>query len=224
MSRSSERPLLVLEGVARGPLRDASFSIAAGESVKVLLPSQEHLDALSTVITAAGAPDAGRVLLFDVDLHAQDEPGRLALLERAGTAPHDGGLISNLKGWENLILPAWYHRGLDAPALEPVAMARLALLGFGENTVATLMGKLPDQLTPTQRRAIGLVRATLTEPPLMIYGDLLSGLERDSVSRWVSFAAQFQREQEGRASLYLCPDDGVSARIKADRTVRLDEN
>jgi phospholipid/cholesterol/gamma-HCH transport system ATP-binding protein len=223
MSRSSDRPPLALEGFTRGPLRELSLRVAAGESVKVLVPSGGHLEALYAALTGASAPEAGQVFLFDAELYAQDEPGRLALLGRAGAVPRDGGLISNLKGWENLVLPAWYHRGRDAQALEAVAMMRFAALGFGEDTVAALMARLPDQLTPAQRRAIGLVRATLTEPPLMIYGDLLSGLERDSVSRWASFAAQYQREQEGRASLYLCPDDGVSAKIRADRTVRLDE-
>jgi ABC-type polar amino acid transport system ATPase subunit len=103
-----------------------------------------------------------------------------------------------------------------------VVLARLAALGLDERAVTELMPKLPGQLTTAQRRLIALTRAMLMEPDLMIYEDLIAGLERESVSRWLAATSDFQRAAPGRASLYLCPDDAVSERIRADRVVRLD--
>ncbi len=221
MSRSSDRkPVLAVEGVNSGELHDVSFAVAAGETVKVVLPTEDRVTELYRLLTSGKPPARGRVEMFGTDVRACDDDERLGLCRRLGVVPRDGGLISNLKAWENMVLPSWYHGGFDVAAIETSALALLAAIGVDERAAANLMPSLPDALTSTQCRAIAFVRAMLSEPEVMLYEDLLSGMDRATANRWLPVAADFHRRRAGRASLYLCSDDAVSERIEADRTVK----
>jgi phospholipid/cholesterol/gamma-HCH transport system ATP-binding protein len=223
MSPSSESgPVLSVVDLSHDALRGVSFEVAPGEAVRIMLPSGDHVRDLYAVLTGAALPAGGRVRLFGADLHADGEAGRLRLFQRVGAVPNRGGLISNLKVWENLVLPAWFHRGLDAQALEPVVLEWFAALGVTGPEAAALMPRLPDALAPAQRRAVALVRAMVAAPDLLIYEDMLSGLDRSAASRWIGTTAVFHRRHASRSSLYLCPDEAVSERIEADRVVRFD--
>ena len=220
MSRSSDRAVVLrLERVARGPLAPVDLVLAAGETAKIIVESRAVADELFGIVTGELLPAGGRFELFGQDPAALPEPARLALLARAGFVPEDGGLISNLKAWENLILPATYHRG-DAPAaLESRVSALVKRLGIPAAALASLLGKLPDRLTLAERRQVALLRAALMKPSLLVCDYLHAGLDRAAGEALLKAAATVA--EPAPAILYLCPDDAVSARISADRSVRL---
>jgi phospholipid/cholesterol/gamma-HCH transport system ATP-binding protein len=100
--------------VTKGPVRDLSFNFESGGTAKILFDSEDRKNILFGLLAGLQRPEAGRILFFGEDLFAHEENERLALFRRIGVVPAHGGLISNLKAWENLLLPAWYHRGLTA--------------------------------------------------------------------------------------------------------------
>ncbi|GAA5785748.1 hypothetical protein GCM10007860_12810 [Chitiniphilus shinanonensis] len=93
-------------------------------------------------------------------------PGRVASLD--GT----GGLVNNLRVWENLILPAWYHHAEPLPALEESLLALFAEVGIEAESAVGICQSLPSALGREARQELALLRAALTRPCcIVIDGD-----------------------------------------------------
>jgi len=89
-------------------------------------------------------------------------PGRVAWV-----AAH-GGLISNLKIWENVTLPQWYHARRDVIATEQSVKHWLPLLGLEPGDFAGFMAAQPHGIEPWQRKVAGLLRALLQMAPVLV--------------------------------------------------------
>jgi len=213
--------MIRLDSVSAGAVRDFSLTCDAGEAVKILFDSAEQKNPLCAALAGLLRPDSGGVILFDQDIYQLWEKDRLPFFQRVAMVPEYGGLISNLKAWENLVLPAWYHRGRAAPDVEGEVVTLFRRLGYDEAALRARMGRLPDQLTLHDKRAVALVRAMLMEPEVLIYDFIFAGLERDAAEHMMQLTREFHGTRPGRISLYLCPDDAISARLPADQTITL---
>jgi phospholipid/cholesterol/gamma-HCH transport system ATP-binding protein len=107
--------------------------------------------------------------------------------------PHNGGLISNLRVWENIILPVQYHGIEFAGKLEDNVARLFGQCGMeDENAVSDLLFKLPDQLSLYEKRLVGFVRAMLMSPELIIYDTLNEGLSRKELAHVAKFDKVFR--------------------------------
>lgn len=213
--------MIRFDHVSEGPVQDLSFELGKGSTAKVVYGSDDMRHVFFAVATGLRRPNAGSVRLFGKDLYALNELDRLALFERIGVVPADGGMIGNLKAWENLLLPAWYHRGITAPDAERKVLALFRQLGLEERVLPRRMGQLPDRLTLYEKRAVALVRAMLMEPDILIYDSLFAGLDREASNHIVKLTGEYHAEKTGRVTVHLCPDDAVAAHLPADRTITL---
>lgn len=132
-------------------------------------------------------------------LVVRSESQRSALLENLGSQPgvviipHNGGLISNLRVWENVILPVQYHGIEVAGKLEDNVAQLLAHCGVGDEDAATeLLSRLPDQLSLFEKRLVGFLRAMLMAPELIIFDSLNEGLSRKELARAAVFDRVFR--------------------------------
>ena len=217
----SSQTVACFDRVSMGLLRDVSFTLEEGSSAKILFDSEDRKNLLFGLLTGRRRPEAGRIFFFGEDLFAHEEDERLVLFRRVGVVPADGGLISNLKAWENLLLPAWYHRGLTAEQAERPVAEIFDRLEPGEAGLKRRMGELPGQLSLYERRVVALARAMLMEPDILIYDFTFTGLERDAAQQLMRLTGEYHGRKAGRVSLYLCPDDAVSARLAVDSTITL---
>lgn len=132
-------------------------------------------------------------------LVVRSDPQRIALLENLGKqpgvviVPHNGGLISNLPVWENIILPVQYHSIDLAGTLEDNVASLLLRCGLAdESAVSELLLKRPDQLSLLEKRMVGFVRAMLMSPELIIYDVMNEGLSRKELVRMAKFDRVFR--------------------------------
>lgn len=213
--------MIRFDRVRDGSIRDLSFEFNKGASAKILFESQDRKNELFRILAGLRRPQSGAVHLLGADLYALRETRRLPYFQRIGVVPEEGGLISNLKAWENLILPAWYHRGLALSAAEREVLKIFARLDEDEKSLRAWLGSLPDRLMLQQKRSIALVRAMLMQPDIMIYDFTFARLDREASQRLMTLAREFHGEKPGRISVYLCPDDAVSARLATDQTITL---
>jgi ABC-type transporter Mla maintaining outer membrane lipid asymmetry ATPase subunit MlaF len=132
-------------------------------------------------------------------LVVRSESQRSALLNNLGDqagvviVPHNGGLISNLRVWENIVLPVQYHGIEVAGRLEDNVAQLLVQCGLeDEAAVSDLLLKLPDHLSLYEKRLVGFVRAMLMSPELIIYDSMNEGLSRKELARVVKFDKVFR--------------------------------
>lgn len=142
-------------------------------------------------------------------LVVRSESQRAALLKNLGDqagvviVPHNGGLISNLRVWENIVLPVQYHGIELAGTLEDNVAQLLEQCGLDEAAVSELLLKLPDQLSLYEKRLVGFVRAMLMSPELIIYDSMNEGLSRKELARVVKFDKVFRLHFPFRTSVLV---------------------
>ena len=152
--------------------------------------------------------DAGRVY----HAIARSANARKALIERlvdtglAAIVPADGGLIGNLKVWENLVLPAAYHGTPHYRELEERAARLFADSGVTGERFEQLCMMLPDHLSRFERRLCAFVRAMLTEPRIMVYDSLFDGLSREDTGKVLAFDHGFHSRFPLGTSLHVTAD------------------
>ena len=213
--------MIRFDHVTKGPVHNLSFDLDRGGTAKILFDSEDRKNLFFGMLAGRQRPETGKILFFGEDLFAHGENERLALFQRVGVVPADGGMISNLKAWENLLLPAWYHHGMTAQEAERSVAEIFEQLGSGEAGLKQRMGELPDRLSLYERRVVALARAMLMEPDILIYDFTFTGLERDAAQQLMKLTGEFHGRKADRVSLYLCPDDAVSAHLTADQTITL---
>ena len=115
-----------------------------------------------------------RLVVLESDVGALSFAERTALRARIAFLSADGGLISHLNAWENIVLPLGFHH---PKRLHGIAGSVLDLLaGLGTEPRA-LLAKLPEDMTLYEKKAAGCVRIILEAPELVLAEDLTGGLE-----------------------------------------------
>lgn len=114
----------------------------------------------------------------------------------------DGGLISNLKIWENVTLPLWYHDRREVLETEQSIRHSLGVLGLEPDAFGEFMVAQPDSIETWQRKLAGLLRALLQKSPVMVVdAALFDDVNARLAGCWIS--ALESHAAEGRAVLVM---------------------
>lgn len=189
------KALLQFSGVACEETAGLSFTLAAGQALVLQAATEAGKEAAADMALGEKAAAAGSIAFRGRPL-GEAEPGQI------GWVPAHGGLISNLKTWENVTLPLWYH-GRRLPAGAEASIARwLDVLGMDGAARADFMARPPAQLKPSERKLAGLLRGLVQAPPLLVVdAALFDGVDQATGRSWAAALEQFAREAEGRAVL-----------------------
>jgi phospholipid/cholesterol/gamma-HCH transport system ATP-binding protein len=199
-----------------GKFEDISFAVAHGELLVLLTSKEEINTTLTRLLLGATKPDRGDLTLFGRDIASLSQRELLKIRQRIGVVFAGGGLVSNLKVWENLTLPLDYHSALSSAAIEERGLAILQRVGYKGKLM-----DLPGHLSLYQRRQIGLGRAMLTDPDLMIFESPSQGLNQDERQAFMEVARSFHNGKPGRASLFLTSNPAMAELLQDARVVDL---
>jgi putative ABC transport system ATP-binding protein len=204
---TSSGPVRALDGV--------SLDLEPGASLAVMGHSGSGKSTLLSLIGGLEVPSAGTVLVGGVRVSGLPERDRCRLRrEHLGFVFQSDNLLPYLTALENVLLPlalAPPEAGVGAPPADPAAL--LAELGLAE-----LADRLPDQLSGGQRLRVGIARATVHRPAVMLADEPTGSLDAGTatVILDVLLAAQ---QQTGATLVLVTHDPEVAGRM--DRTVRM---
>jgi ABC-type transporter Mla maintaining outer membrane lipid asymmetry ATPase subunit MlaF len=197
-------------------LRGVHLAIPAGTLAAVITEQQEESDLFVRLLLGLAHPLTGAVSVLGEKVGDLPPSALLELRTRVAVVYPTGGLISNLKVWENLTLPLAYHSGDSPSVIEERGEAMLRRVGYGGSLL-----ELPGHLTTYQKRSIGIARAMLMEPRLIAYNSVLSGLNETEERAIIDVALAFHREGEGRTSLFVTSEPESLAAVRFDTQIRL---
>jgi len=203
---------LVLEGQAE-PI---NLELTPGMQVLCIASDELEIRRLVHLFTGFTLPVQGDVLLNDV---ATSSLSRNQLLEQRrsfGIVTASGGLVANLKLWENITLPLHYSRGQVSPEAEQQALALLAAFGYHRNLLA-----LPGHLSTFERRMAAFIRAAITAPSVMLYAGCFDNLTVEQRQLLLEQAQRLQQTVSGLASLYLTASSTVLSELQPDLSFNL---
>ena len=190
------------------------YALPRGSLAGVISSRQEENDLQVRLILGFARPVAGRLTVLDLEPGAASEKALIALRRRIAVLFPTGGLVSNLKVWENLVLPLEYHASCGQEEIEARGVAALGRVGYEGGLM-----ELPAHLSLYQRKQVGLARAMLTEPSLLIYNSLLDGLSDRENAAMSAAALAFHRESEQRTSLFLTPNQETIKGLSLDSRI-----
>jgi phospholipid/cholesterol/gamma-HCH transport system ATP-binding protein len=114
-------------------------------------------------------PDSGVVKIFGTDLATLDTDGMLALRTRFGMLFQGAALLDSLTVRENVSFPLW-ERGMKHAQVTRETDAVMEQL-----QIADIAGRYPSAISNGQRKRVGLARAIVTKPEIMIYDEPTTG-------------------------------------------------
>lgn len=155
-------------------LDNVSFEIFEGETRIVLGASGSGKTVLLKTALGLLKPDAGRVLVFGRDVTELREVELFDIRAGMGVLFQEGGLFDSLTIEENVAYPLLNQKVLRFPASEVRRRVEDALR-FVE--LEHTLGKFPSELSGGMRRRVGIARAVVTEPPLVLYDSPTAGLD-----------------------------------------------
>jgi phospholipid/cholesterol/gamma-HCH transport system ATP-binding protein len=155
-------------------LRDVSFEVHPGQTLVLLGAAGSGKTVLLKVALGLLKPDSGRILLFGKDVTDYAERDWFDMRSHIGVLFQEGGLFDSLTIEENVSYPLLYQRTLRCPPDDVQGRVEESLK-FVE--LGHTLAKFPSELSGGMRRRVGIARAVITEPALLLYDSPTAGLD-----------------------------------------------
>ena len=155
-------------------LRNLSITMNEGETVVILGSAGSGKTVLLKTALGLIEPDEGAVYLFGKDTTRIEESEMADLRSRMGILFQEGGLFDSLTIEENVAYPLLNQKSLRCPKEEVLPRVKEALT-FVE--LGHTLAKIPSELSGGMRRRVGIARAIVTRPALLLYDSPTAGLD-----------------------------------------------
>ncbi|HEY7046669.1 MAG TPA: ABC transporter ATP-binding protein [Jatrophihabitantaceae bacterium] len=194
-------------------LDDVSLVVYPGEVVAVTGPSGSGKTTLLHLVGGLDQPDRGRVEVAGVDWQSLHGADRARFRRRTcGFVLQGSALLPQATAAENVEIALLVERVQPATRRERVvsALQSVGLDGLG--------GKLPDQLSGGEQQRVGIARALVNDPPLVLADEPTGSLDSATAADIVGLILAAARER--RAAVIVVTHDPTVA-DRADRMLVL---
>lgn len=191
-----------------------SFNIAAGSSTLIITSRIDENTALFQLICGILKPQQGFITVQGQDISDLTTVPLNSLRHSIGVVPANGGLISNLKMWENICLPLLYNNGTVSQENTDEGYGYLARLKYTGNIMA-----LPAHLSTYEKRISAFVRGVLKQSRIMIYSNCFDAMSESNRKNFISVINEFHHSSPGRTSLFISSSAEIAEELPIDTTI-----
>jgi phospholipid/cholesterol/gamma-HCH transport system ATP-binding protein len=216
----NDPPLLDVRNlqVAFGPhevLRDIRLSIPRGQTVAVIGESGCGKTVLLKTLIGLIRPTRGEVLFDGQNLLKLSDKELVRQRIRFGFLFQNAALFDSMTIGQNVAFPLRQHKRPADQEVQEVVLARLAEVGLPDSVVV----KKPAELSGGMRKRVGLARALIMNPELMLYDEPTTGL--DPIMSDVINELIMSTRRNHLVTSIVVTHDMRTARKVADRVVML---
>jgi phospholipid/cholesterol/gamma-HCH transport system ATP-binding protein len=197
-------------------LRGVNLRIERSEVAVIIGGSGAGKTTLLRVLIGLERPTSGRVVVAGVDLAALSERELNKARRKFGMVFQYSALLDSMNVFDNVAFPLREHSALKEREIRDKVLEKLQVLGL-EGTSE----RFPSQLSGGMRKRVGLARALMLEPEVLMYDEPTSGLD-PLTSRKVDDLILETRERFGVTSIVISHDIAGALQI-ADRIFLLDK-
>lgn len=184
---------------ATGPLeilRHVEFGVNRGQAVAITGPSGSGKSTLLYIVGTLDEPTSGKVTLMGDDPFARNDADRARYRnERIGFVFQDHHLLPQFNVLENVLLPMIAAGGVDDKA-ESRAKQLLERVGLSSR-----LTHRPAQLSGGERQRVGICRALINQPALLLADEPTGNLDPKSAEEVGTLLLEVAAEQN---TLLLC--------------------
>ncbi len=153
-------------------------------------------------------PSTGHIWIDGEDIAKMDEDELNRVRQKFGMVFQYAALLDSLTVFENVAFPLREHRKhLTEKEIRDEVLSMLELLGLAGKD-----GRMPSELSGGQRKRVGLARALMLKPQILIYDEPTSGLD-PLTSRMVDDLIEETRDRFDVTSVVISHDMASTFRI-----------
>jgi len=153
-------------------LYEVSLSIRKGETIAIIGGSGAGKSVTLKHIVGLMKPDGGTVRVGGVDVH-QDNHGTLdKVRKKIGFCFQGSALLNSMNVFENVALPLREHENLSEDEIRRRVQEKLDLVKLGDAGE-----KMPSEVSGGMKKRVGLARAIIRNPEIILYDEPTAGLD-----------------------------------------------
>src|SRR5262245_7620836 len=196
-------------------LRDINLRVPRGQTLAIIGESGCGKTVLLKTLIDLIRPTRGEVLFDGKDLSRLQGLELVQQRIRFGFLFQNSALFDSMTIGQNVAFPLRQHRRMSDREVQEVVLARLAEVGLPESVVV----KKPAELSGGMRKRVGLARALVMNPEVLLYDEPTTGLD-PIMSDVINELIMSTRRMHLVTSI-LVTHDMRTARKVADRIVML---
>jgi phospholipid/cholesterol/gamma-HCH transport system ATP-binding protein len=190
-------------------LRGIDLDVEQGSTMVILGKSGTGKSVLLKILIGLISPDAGSVRIGGGEVVGMRHKELNELRKSMGYLFQSAALYDSMSVRENLAFPLVRQEKLDEDQLEARIVIQLRLVGLLD-----AINKMPSELSGGMKKRIGLARALIANPKIMLYDEPTTGLD-PITSREISYLMKSLQERYQPTSVVVT-HDMQCARIIAD--------
>ena len=191
-------------------LRRVNMRVERSEVAVIIGGSGAGKTTLLRVLIGLERPTSGRVVVAGVDLAALSERQLNSARRKFGMVFQYSALLDSMNVLDNVAFPLREHTKLKEREIKDKVLDKLKVLGL-DGTAQ----RFPSQLSGGMRKRVGLARALMLEPEVLMYDEPTSGLD-PITTRTVDDMILETRDRFGVTSVVISHDMAGALQI-ADR-------
>lgn len=169
----------VHKGFAGKPLlRGIDLAVPAGTTLGIIGPAASGKSVLLKLACGLVPADRGRIEVAGCEVTSADDDALAALRRRIGMLFQHAALFDFMTVAENVAFPLQRRGDLPAEEIDRRVRERLRQVGLAgsEDT-------LPSELSGGMKKRVGIARATVADPEIVLYDEPTSGLDPVTTSK-----------------------------------------
>jgi phospholipid/cholesterol/gamma-HCH transport system ATP-binding protein len=188
-------------------LRGVELVALRGKTTVILGGSGAGKTTLLRLLIALDRPTSGRIWVDGVDIVPLDEPRLNDVRKKFGMVFQYAALLDSLTVLDNVAFPLREHTKKSRAEIADEVRAMLKILGLEGNEQ-----RFPSELSGGMRKRVGLARALMLRPQIVIYDEPTSGLDPHT-SRMVDDLIEEMRERFQVTNVVISHDIASTFRI-----------
>lgn len=173
-----QEPLVCTENLCVGfgsqlVLNNISIQIPPGQTLVILGESGCGKTVLMKSLVGLVRPNSGRVLFDGRDINRLSERELSRLRLRFGFVFQNAALFDSMTIGQNVAFPLRQHGRFTDQQIREMVLDRLSEVGLPDSVVY----KKPAELSGGMRKRVGLARALIMNPELIVYDEPTTGLD-----------------------------------------------
>jgi phospholipid/cholesterol/gamma-HCH transport system ATP-binding protein len=152
--------------------KDISFYVKQGECLGLIGGSGTGKSVILRSLIGLEKPDSGKIIIDGEDITHMNERELLEIRKKVAYAFQNGALFDSMTVYENLAYPLREHFHYSEKEIKERVLASLEEFGLAGNEYV-----YPTSLSGGMQKRVGLVRAMMMNPKILLYDEPTAGLD-----------------------------------------------
>jgi phospholipid/cholesterol/gamma-HCH transport system ATP-binding protein len=177
-------------------LNNLSFKVMKGETKIILGGSGCGKSTTIKLVLGLLKPDSGKILVDGEDITQYSEAQMMRVRKKIGMIFQEGALFDSLSVYENVAFKL-HEQGVPEEEVEAEVRRMLRFVNLEE-----AIDKMPSELSGGMRRRVGIARALVGDPKIVMFDEPTAGLDPPT-ARTICELAMKLRDLEDVSSIFV---------------------